>query len=292
MSLLLRKIRSAAGTAVEVAAGLVFLSPAGQKAWRQIQRRPSTRQADVPPVRLGLVAHVFYPDMLPEILGIWRRFPAGSRFLVTTTPEKYSGVQAALEGVDATIRVLENRGRDIAPFLHLLAEGVFDGCDAVLKLHTKRSPHLLNGGIRRRMLLAMLGGTEVQVRKAALRFQSPGTGLVGWAASFRTKQGYWMDNRRRVGEVMRKIGSDREPAVAFFEGSMFWFRPQAIRPLAHFFGDQAAYEPEAGQLDGALQHAIERCFVLAAAHEGYDTYAMNGKRLFPAATGTPFRKGS
>ncbi|MEP3439256.1 MAG: rhamnan synthesis F family protein [Hoeflea sp.] len=285
MMTLLRKIRFAAGTAMEVAFGLVFLSPSGQALWKRWQHRSQRSADNVQSTRLGMVAHVFYPDMLPEILDIWRRFPAGSKLVVTTTPETLDKVRAGFEGVDATIRVLENRGRDIAPLLHLLAEGVFDDFDAVLKLHTKRSPHLLNGGIRRRMLLAMLGGSDMQIRKAANQFQSPRVGVVGWAACYRTRPAYWMANRERVTAAMKAVGSLEQPAVAFFEGSMFWFRPQAIKVLAIPFGDQMAYEHEAGQLDGALQHAIERCFVLAAAHEGYDTHSMSGKRLYAAAAG-------
>ena len=46
----------------------------------------------------------------------------------------------------------------------------------------------------------------------------------------------------------------------FFEGTMFWTRPQALAPMRRLGLAADAFAPEAGQVDGALEHAVERLF--------------------------------
>ena len=53
----------------------------------------------------------------------------------------------------ARIHVVENFGRDSGPRVDLARMGVFEGYDAVLKVHTKRSLHRLDGDAWRVELL-------------------------------------------------------------------------------------------------------------------------------------------
>src|SRR6185312_9601217 len=151
---------------------------------------------------------------------------AGSALLVTTPPGNVDTVERALAGMPAA-RVVPavNRGRDIAPFIGLLDEGALDGFDVVLKLHTKRSPHLRDGEIRRRLLYAMLAGSRRRVARALAQFDDAATGLVGWRASWRGSALFWMLNRPRVEALAARMGVPVPAEPAFFEGSMFWVRP-------------------------------------------------------------------
>ena len=50
---------------------------------------------------------------------------------------------------------------------------------------------------------------------------------------------------------------------------MFWFRPQALRPL---WQNDLAFDdfaPENGQTDGTLAHAIERSFLYVCESQGF-----------------------
>src|SRR5229473_2682102 len=69
----------------EIYGGLLFLSPFGQTIWslrlHRWRHQPRAR------VRTAIVAHVFYPDLLPEILACKRCVGADVDLHITTTPE-------------------------------------------------------------------------------------------------------------------------------------------------------------------------------------------------------------
>ncbi len=181
-----------------------------------------------------------------------------------------------------TIHPCQNRGRDIAPFIELLNAGTFDGCDAVLKLHTKRSPHLLDGEIRRKLLFTMLAGERNQTLRTLALFETAETGLVGWSACYRNALPYWMGNEARVRAIAARMNAPTDAVqLGFFEGSMFWFRPAALKRLKALDLTPEDFEHEARQLDGTLHHAIERCFTIAAWADDFIVRGIDGKILRP-----------
>ena len=58
-------------------------------------------------------------------------------------------------------------------------------------------------------------------------------------------------------------------AFQFPAGSMFWFRVAALEGLDDLILGEDAFEPECGQIDGTLAHAIERFVALFAEQRGY-----------------------
>jgi lipopolysaccharide biosynthesis protein len=61
----------------------------------------------------------------------------------------------------------------------------------------------------------------------------------------------------------------REEAFDFFEGTMFWARPQALAPLRRLRLTEDFMTPDAERVDGALEHAIERLFNHAVRAAGF-----------------------
>lgn len=256
--------------------------------WRE--RRWHRHPALPPPrVRAALVAHAYYPELVPDVLRCHHWFPAGSPLHVTTTEEQSAAVGAALRvwtsacQAGVHLHVLPNRGRDIAPFLHVLATGHLGEVDAVLKLHTKRSTHLLDGDIRRRLLFLALAGGPVRVHRILTLFKTASTGLVGWSPSFRTGRTFWQRNEPRGRQLISAMGGPDHMPLGFFEGSMFWFRPAAIARVTALGLTSDDFDPEAGQTDGTLHHAVERMFAIAAALDGFSTLGTSGTVLWPRA---------
>lgn len=235
----------------------------------------------VPALRVAITAHAYYPDIIPEILACRAVLPYAVPLHLTVPQDKVEAAAAQLVGIEnVTIHHCANRGRDIAPFVMLLNAGVFDGFDAVLKLHTKRSPHLLDGEVRRKMLFLALCGERRATLQALAAFERPATGMVGWDACWREAPPYWMANRARVEEVARRMGaSESATRLGFFEGSMFWFRPAALAALRELDLALEEFEAEAGQVDGTLHHALERCFTIAGWARGYEVRDMKGRLL-------------
>ncbi|WP_320109521.1 rhamnan synthesis F family protein [Bosea sp. NBC_00550] len=259
--------------------GAISVSQVGRR-WRS-KWAARGEQAAWPALKVAIVAHVYYPDLMDEILACQALLPAGAPLFVTVSPDRSALVRAAAVGrKEVFIHEHENRGRDISPFLTLLSTGVLDCYDAVLKLHTKRSPHLLDGEIRRKLLFDKLCGNWNTTCRALAAFNEPSTGIVGWGQCWRATPSYWMANESRVRELAARMQApDEAVRLGFFEGTMFWFRPAALASLRELNLRPAAFEMEARQLDGTLHHAVERCFTIAAWSRGFDVRDLNGRLL-------------
>lgn len=259
--------------------GRLFVSDAGRRLRQTIAGFGPP--APAPALNVAIVVHAYYPELLHEIVACRANLPWTVTIHVTAPPERVAAAQAHLEGVEnVTIHACDNRGRDIWPFLWLLGSGALDGYDAVLKLHTKRSPHLLDGEIRRKLLFSMLCGERNATLRALSSFERPETGIVGWEACWREAPPYWMGNRARVEQIAARMAvPDSARRLGFFEGSMFWFRPKALAALRELSLRQEDFESEAGQVDGTLHHAIERSFTIAAWARGFEVRGLKQERL-------------
>jgi lipopolysaccharide biosynthesis protein len=295
------KVHRVAAKLIEVVSGIVFLTPPVQAVWSRlpkVRRDKALTVASAAP-RLAVVAHVYYADLIPEILACWAQVSGCARgsndwvdLHVTTVESRRSEVFQQLRQLlgghsqGVTIHVSPNRGRDIAPFMKLLNGGQLDGYDGVLKLHTKRSPHLRTGSLRRRLFFTLLAGNARQIRQVVTLFSDPTVGMVGWGWSFRNKPSWWMANESQVNELALRMSPPPITVPGFFEGSMFWVRPQALAPLRTAALSADDFEAEDGQLDGCLHHAIERMFTLSAWAAGYKVCAITGKELHPGPSST------
>ncbi|WP_199089693.1 rhamnan synthesis F family protein [Bosea sp. ASV33] len=258
--------------------GRLFISEGG----RRLRRRLAAigPQSARPDVRIAITAHIFYLDLAREIIALRDIFPEPVPVFFTVPYDRAEELSRVVADVpDVVLFPCENRGRDIAPFLTLLQSGALDGFDTVLKLHSKRSPHLMDGDLRRKLLFAMLCGERSAVYRALTAFEEPDTGIVGWRDSYRSDPVFWMANRARVSEICERMGAADFVKLGFFEGTMFWFRPKAFDALRELNLTPDVFEVEAGQLDGALHHAIERCFSIAAWSRGYRVRDLQGRIL-------------
>lgn len=258
--------------------GALFVSDIGRRVRRALAG--AGRQRQMPRVRTAILAHAYHIELLDEILACRDVLPELVPLHLTVPTERVDLLRRRVEGLPAIIvHPCENRGRDIAPFLEVLGSGALDGYDAVLKLHTKRSLHLRDGEIRRKLLFDMLCGERNAALTALTAFEDNRTGMVGWSCCFRTRPFYWMRNAARVREITARMGIGGDVRLGFFEGSMFWFRPAAFAALIGLKLASRDFEVEALQLDGTLHHAIERCFTLAAWAHGYDVRDLHGRAL-------------
>lgn len=225
--------------------------------------------------RFHAIIHAWHVDVLAEILQAFDSSGLDWHLTVTTTPDRVMKVSDSLEksAFSFSLIIVENRGRDMLPFLiaseHLLTSGV----DIVLKLHTKKSLHRRDGDAWRRDLLAKLVSGD-RAREAALAMENnPQVGLVAPAGHVLGLDYYWGANEHTVHSLARRVGL---PPVdhhtqSFISGSMFWVRLAAIRPLldAHFLPTE--FESEQEQVDGTLAHAFERIIQHCVASTGFST---------------------
>ena len=234
------------------------------------------------PVRTAeaaVIVHLFYFDLWPDIASYLERIPANYDLYVSVPPQFAPDVvrDIAVRYPQARFRITENRGRDIAPFLQWLTEICDLGYTAVCKIHSKRSPHLEdgqgwkpeNGETWRSQIFEELLGSQRLVARILEAFKTDGSlGMVGPAGSLLRYLDVVGDNRETVSELMRRLELAEED-FTFFAGSMFWFRPVALRKVADLQLQFSDFPPEAGQVDGTLAHAVERILTPSVRQSGW-----------------------
>jgi Rhamnan synthesis protein F len=117
--------------------------------------------ADAP---VAVVAHIYYEDTWPDIAGALKGLTLPFDLIVTTVAGRERLIESVRRSYPrAQVEIMENRGRDIGPFLVLLERGRLDGYRYICKIHGKKS---IDGGRetymgvlwRRRLLFDLFGG--------------------------------------------------------------------------------------------------------------------------------------
>lgn len=254
--------------------------------------------AALPPL---IFVHVHYPDiweeMAREIAQAFRR-PFG--LVLTHGGHAPPARPQTPHLVHYQEIVVENRGRDVLPFLTALRADV-PPYEIGLKLHTKRSPHRDDGAEWRRFVVGSLlapgpdtpvaagasAGTGADRLPDGLRAVSPAAwnllrdepalGLIAPEGHLLPLLGRLALNERPMRTMLATLGL--EASMTEIEGgrfaasTMFWFRAEALAPFRAPALD-ALFEAESSQLDGTAAHAAERLFAHVCERQGFVATAM------------------
>ncbi len=254
-------------------------------------KRAAARHAG--PSATAIVVHIYYEETWADIAGVLKRLTIPFDLIVTTVAGNERLVEAIRRDFpDADIEPMENRGRDVRPFLVLLEKGRLDRYRYVCKVHGKKSSdggrksHM--GAIwRRRLLFDLLAAPGLAASILDMFERDPSVGMIGPRAFRLPSETYseelsWSVNRETVLELAGKMGVPADQfRLDFFGGTMFWVRPEALAPLRKLKLSEA-FPEEKGLLDGGLEHAVERLFGAAVAAAGYSLADSEG---FAAARG-------
>lgn len=251
--------------------------------------------APAPELRVALCVHMFYTDMLEEILALGDTVPGKYDFIATTESEEKKQIIEAEARKRSNIgnvivRVLEqNRGRDMSSLL-IACRDLFleDRYDVVCRLHTKKTPHLASsraGGFKRHMFDNLLNSPGYTTNVLDLFQDNPWIGVAVPPIihiSYGTLGHAWYDNKARALDIARQLKLDVRldtdtPVGAF--GGMYWFRPKALRKLFLHPWKWTDFEPEPYPLDGSLGHALERLITYVAQDARYTTQQIISSHL-------------
>jgi len=224
----------------------------------------------LPGVRVAVVVHIFYSDLIPEIYTTLKSIVEPFDLIVTTPHEDmvadiFSTFSSLAAGV--AVVVSENRGRDVKPFIAVHRCRMLEHYDAILKLHSKKSLYDTTRGTawRQDMYRQLCGDSKITRRSIAL-LRDGLVGMVGPRGYHinSSDDWYWGSNRDTVYRLLQSLSAEplHEQAfsLSFFAGTMFWFAPRALAGLHDIPETLLEFEPEKGQMDGTLAHALERVF--------------------------------
>ncbi len=241
----------------------------------------ATQAADPhPAAAVAVVVHIYYEDTWPDIAGALRGLTVPFDLIVTTVADRERLIQAIRRDYPrAEIEVVENRGRDVGPFLALLERGRLDRYKYICKVHGKKSidarrKTYMGAMWRRRLLFDLLGAPGAADAVIELLERDPLVGMIGPRVFRLPKEGYsedlsWSANRSMTLKIAERMGVPPEKfQLDFFGGTMFWVRPEALKPLANL-GLAADMPYESGRIDGDLPHAVERVLATSVLTAGY-----------------------
>lgn len=238
-----------------------------------VDNREPRLDGDPSDARVLAVAHVYYPEVWPDIEERLSRIPEPYDLVVSLVDGQADslahGIRERLP--HAMIHHVENRGRDHGSLVELANAGLFDGYDAILKVHTKRSRHRRDGDAWRVALLDGLLPSPEGIRSILeLLRRDPSVGLVVPRGSLHGAE-TWGANQVLVEALAARIPMAFDPhALRYPAGSMYWARPQVLCRLADLRLGPEHFEPEAGHVDASTAHALERFVGVAARASGLD----------------------
>lgn len=234
-------------------------SPLGEGGKLQVPEVPVSQQA----ADFAVVAHVHYPELWPEIERALQAVDLEFDLFVTITGQGEQS-QALAEAIRrewpaATVLSMPNHGRDIFPWVHLIASGALSDYRAVCKLHTKRSPQLRDGAQWRRQLIEGVlpgQGTAGMVQRF---LDDERAAMLVAAGSHLKGQAWWGANQARTRELLERADIPLEIAeLNFAAGSIYWIKPGLIKAIGRMNLALTDFEAEQGATDGTTAHAFER----------------------------------
>ncbi len=247
----------------------------------------------VQPLRLAVLAHLYYEDMVDEIMEHLGRIPVDYDLYVTTsTDERKAAIEESLAAYEISrveVRVTEqNRGRDMSSlfisFRDVLDSGSYD---LMLRVHSKRSPQngFNQGQLFKAHMFDNLLSSPGYVNGVLRLFQeNPTLGMAFppvVAIGFPTLGHSWFTNKEVAQSWAKRMGIttefDRSTPVAPY-GTMFWFRPEALRDFTSYPFKWSDYPKEPGHSDGGLAHVQERLLAYAAMNAGFHVRAIINTR--------------
>ncbi|WP_318241595.1 rhamnan synthesis F family protein [Cellulomonas avistercoris] len=243
-----------------------------------------------PERRIAVFAHMYYADMADEIMACLANIPVEYDLYVSTSSEpNRAELEQTLGGAAGVgkleVRVVEqNRGRDMSSlfitFRDVLRSGDYD---YALRVHSKKSPQndYNNGQLFKRHMFDNLLLSPGYVAKVLRLFEENDTlGMMFPPVvhiGFPTLGHAWFNNREPAEEWAEKLGItttfDRSTPIAAY-GTMFWFRPEALRDLTDYEFAWSDYPAEPGHKDGGLAHVQERLLAYAAMNAGFHVRAI------------------
>ncbi|WP_091735181.1 rhamnan synthesis F family protein [Phenylobacterium immobile] len=221
------------------------------------------------PPKIAVLLHAYEPAVLPEIIAHLRNIPYPADIFISTDTEakRLACAAAFFDWPRRTeIRVLPNRGRNIAPQITGFRD-VLGRYQLVLFLHTKLSTHTDALAGWRKFLLDNLLGSPDLVRGVVEAFtRLPNLGVLA-PRTFAAVRPHmvWGDNFAASRDLAERLGVALSPdsPLDFPAGAMFWARTAALKPLLDLDLTVEDFDPEAGQKDGTLAHAVERLIFYA-----------------------------
>lgn len=241
--------------------------------------------------------HLYYPDLWEELKKALSALHGLEYELYLTCPQGIQGGGIWKEALElhpaAHLVWVENRGYDIAPFLHILSQVDLNHYSYCIKLHTKRTlpgpwksyagylPFRHWGASWRKKLLSFMKGKNLKKCLHAFDTQKD-LGMVAESSLIANEEPGDMQAVQQLKALMAQAHLDMQK-YGFVMGSMFICRAGLLLPLQQLRLQSKDFAVSGGSNStGTLAHAVERFLGASILSQGYairDVYTPRLKRL-------------
>ena len=234
--------------------------------------------------KIGLFFHIYFEDLIEECFNYASNVPEYADIFITTDKEskkikienKFSELKNKVD-----IKIIENRGRDVSAFLVPNREEILKydiACFAHDKKTKQLHPELKGEEFKYKCLENILGNKNFVNNIINLFIENPRLGLLSPPApnhaEFYGNLGReWGENYDITVEFLKdlkiEINVDKGKAPIAPYGTMFWFRPKAMKKLLEKTWKYEDFPKEPNKIDGTLLHAIERAYPFVVQEAGF-----------------------
>lgn len=229
------------------------------------------------PVRIAVVAHVFYAHLWSELARCIRAFDKVSHRLFVTLSDVALRDVILKDFPEAEIRVIPNQGYDILPFLRVLTELDLEDYDFVAKLHTKRDcDDWVNGwpifGAAWRKRLLSFCATPENLFRALRAIDRPCVGMVAHGSLIVGNPDQYWESKACFDfayDELARMGLQVPKKPEFVAGTMFLVRSELLSPVAMSYKPEL-FGMELNHVTGTAAHSYERLFGYVVKAQGYE----------------------
>lgn len=214
--------------------------------------------------KIAVICHVYYPEMWTQLSICIRHIPVLYDLFVSipsnVTDEQRQKIVSDFPA--AHIKIVENTGGDIHPFLGFLEEIFQKGYTIFCKIHTKKGTTSYREIWKDVLLYSVLGSKEFVASILNAFDADDALAHVGSALLYKSAKTHCGSNRPYMEQIHDILYSEGElpDDFGFFAGTMFWGRTKVFIPLARAIQEHFSFENEKLEVDGQLAHAVERMF--------------------------------
>lgn len=235
--------------------------------------------------KIAIIVHMYFEDLVNECIRYIKSVPeTADVFITTDTKNKKEKIEKACSqsGLKrAKVILIENRGRDVSALL-VGAKTFVNDYDLVCFAHDKKvtqlKPAIKGEGFAYKCFENILKSKEFVENIINTFDKNPRLGMLmppppNFSDYYPTTGNEWSCNY----DITKKIYDDLELTVSISEedepiaplGTMFWFRPDALKKLFDEDWEYDDFPKEPNGTDGTVLHGIERIYPFVVQEEGY-----------------------
>lgn len=250
--------------------------------WPKFKRRKTINLDDGKDIVLQkpilVLAHVFYPDLWPQLKSRIQNISPYPFDLYVTMTQELADVQKDIKESfpKVHIEIVENRGYDVGPFVHALNQIDLNNYDYVIKIHTKGDKGIRWRGMNRRQWRLALWSflkDHQTLTKYLKSFEDPELGMTNnYKVILKKSQDIWTQFECR--QRLKKLLFEKKMLIfpsSYVGGTMFICRSSVMRPLQnmHLKLEDFEHMDSHFEFESSFAHVVERLIGYCVEMWGY-----------------------